>query len=59
MIPTTILYFGDFDPSGEDMVRSLEERLQFFQVYPTRLWPFRTGRFADQAIASRHRSEIR
>ena len=26
----TILYFGDFDPSGEDMVRSLEERLQFF-----------------------------
>jgi hypothetical protein len=23
----TILYFGDFDPSGEDMVRSLEERL--------------------------------
>ena len=25
--PTTILYFGDFDPSGEDMVRSLRERL--------------------------------
>ena len=24
---TTILYFGDFDPSGEDMVRSLRERL--------------------------------
>jgi hypothetical protein len=23
----TILYFGDFDPSGEDMVRSLRERL--------------------------------
>ncbi|HOX02656.1 MAG TPA: hypothetical protein PKW32_09840 [Verrucomicrobiota bacterium] len=23
----TVLYFGDFDPSGEDMVRSLEERL--------------------------------
>jgi hypothetical protein len=23
----TILYFGDFDPSGEDMVRSLEDRL--------------------------------
>lgn len=22
-----VLYFGDFDPSGEDMVRSLEERL--------------------------------
>lgn len=30
----TILYFGDFDPSGEDMVRSLEERLNFFDVYP-------------------------
>ena len=26
-ITTTILYFGDFDPSGEDMVRSLQERL--------------------------------
>jgi hypothetical protein len=25
-----ILYFGDFDPSGEDMVRSLRERLGFF-----------------------------
>lgn len=24
---TTILYFGDFDPSGEDMVRSLRDRL--------------------------------
>ena len=23
----TVLYFGDFDPSGEDMVRSLQERL--------------------------------
>ena len=26
----TILYFGDFDPSGEDMVRSLRERLSWF-----------------------------
>jgi hypothetical protein len=26
----TVLYFGDFDPSGEDMVRSLQERLGFF-----------------------------
>lgn len=25
--PVTVLYFGDFDPSGEDMVRSLRERL--------------------------------
>lgn len=25
-----VLYFGDFDPSGEDMVRSLRERLAFF-----------------------------
>ncbi len=32
---TTVLYFGDFDPSGEDMVRSLEERLNRLEVYPT------------------------
>jgi len=31
----TILYFGDFDPSGEDMVRSLRERLSFFNCNPT------------------------
>jgi hypothetical protein len=30
----TILYFGDFDPSGEDMARSLEERLGHFDCYP-------------------------
>ena len=30
----TILYFGDFDPSGEDMVRSLEKRLAFFEARP-------------------------
>jgi hypothetical protein len=35
LIPTTILYFGDFDPSGEDMVRSLGERLRFFGVDPS------------------------
>jgi hypothetical protein len=29
----TILYFGDFDPSGEDMARSLRDRLAFFEVY--------------------------
>lgn len=29
-----ILYFGDFDPSGEDMVRSLKERLSFFKTSP-------------------------
>ena len=29
-----ILYFGDFDPSGRDIVRSLQERLEFFRVYP-------------------------
>jgi len=28
----TILYFGDFDPSGEDMARSLRDRLSFFGV---------------------------
>ena len=31
---TAILYFGDFDPSGEDMVRSLRERLKFFYCEP-------------------------
>ena len=30
----TVLYFGDFDPSGEDMVRSLRERLAFFACNP-------------------------
>jgi hypothetical protein len=30
----TVLYFGDFDPSGEDMMRSLRERLAFFQTSP-------------------------
>jgi hypothetical protein len=30
----TILYFGDFDPSGEDMVRSLQERLGHFGCRP-------------------------
>jgi hypothetical protein len=30
----TILYFGDFDPSGEDMVRSLQERLEHFGCRP-------------------------
>ena len=32
--PTVVLYFGDFDPSGEDMVRSLGERLGFFGCEP-------------------------
>jgi hypothetical protein len=32
--PATILYFGDFDPSGEDMVRSLRDRLGWFDCYP-------------------------
>jgi len=30
-----VLYYGDFDPSGEDMVRSLRERLTFFDSRPT------------------------
>jgi hypothetical protein len=30
----TVLYFGDFDPSGEDMVRSLEERLGELDCFP-------------------------
>lgn len=32
--PVTILYFGDLDPSGRDMVRSLGERLAFFGTCP-------------------------
>ena len=32
--PVTVLYFGDFDPSGRDMVRSLRERLAFFGTSP-------------------------
>jgi hypothetical protein len=31
---TTVLYFGDFDPSGEDMHRSLQERFNRLDVYP-------------------------
>jgi len=30
----SVLYFGDFDPSGEDMARSLSERLAFFGCEP-------------------------
>ena len=30
-----IIYFGDFDPSGEDMVRSLAERLATFGCRPS------------------------
>ncbi len=30
----TVLYFGDFDPSGEDMVRSLRDRLSELRSYP-------------------------
>jgi hypothetical protein len=30
----SVLYFGDFDPSGEDMMRSLGERLAFFDCHP-------------------------
>ena len=29
-----VLYFGDFDPSGEDMKRSLEDRLAYFGCMP-------------------------
>lgn len=29
-----VLYFGDFDPSGEDMARSLADRLAFFDCRP-------------------------
>ena len=32
--PATVLYFGDFDPSGEDIVRALTEGLAFFGTRP-------------------------
>ncbi|NCA83385.1 MAG: hypothetical protein EOM72_11690 [Opitutae bacterium] len=32
--PVSILYFGDFDPSGEDMARSLAERLGSLGAVP-------------------------
>lgn len=34
-IKTFILYLGDHDPSGLDMVRDIRERLEEFGVYPT------------------------
>jgi hypothetical protein len=33
-LDVTVLYFGDFDPSGEDMVRSLRDRLAYFDSRP-------------------------
>ena len=33
--PALILYLGDLDPSGEDMVRDVEERLQRFEANVT------------------------
>lgn len=30
--PATILYLGDFDPSGEDMVRDVRDRLHHFRL---------------------------
>src|ERR1044072_2163300 len=33
-VDVTVLYFGDFDPSGEEMVRSLRARLEYFDSCP-------------------------
>jgi len=33
-VETTVFYFGDFDPSGEDMHRSLQERLAILGAFP-------------------------
>jgi hypothetical protein len=33
-VPVVVLYFGDFDPSGEDMVRSLRDRLATLGAEP-------------------------
>ncbi len=32
--PVKLLYFGDFDPSGEDMVRAIEDSLNYFETCP-------------------------
>ncbi|NSW83141.1 MAG: hypothetical protein HPY90_07680 [Syntrophothermus sp.] len=32
--PAVVLYFGDFDPSGEDICRDLRESFSFFGIYP-------------------------
>jgi hypothetical protein len=32
--PAVVLYFGDFDPSGEDICRDLRESFAFFGLYP-------------------------
>lgn len=32
---TAILYFGDFDPSGEDIYRAIGDSLEFFETIPT------------------------
>lgn len=32
---STVLYLGDLDPSGEDMVRDIDERLEMFGCYAT------------------------
>lgn len=32
--PVTILYFGDFDPSGLDIERALQESIKFFGISP-------------------------
>lgn len=32
--PVNVLYFGDFDPSGEDILRALDEGLNFFGTRP-------------------------
>ena len=32
--PATILYFGDFDPSGEDICRAIRDSLAYFDLTP-------------------------
>jgi len=36
-VEVIILYFGDFDPSGEDMFHSVRERLEYFESRPEML----------------------
>ena len=45
---TVILYVGDLDPSGEDMVRDIHDRLVVFECYPTVVKVALTAEQVDQ-----------
>lgn len=49
--PTTIYYFGDFDPSGADISRNIEERLRQFILEVAGLWGCNTPLFFLDRVA--------